>query len=123
MGFIRNFISMPVQYYKTYKFLIHRRLSFSLLVFLSCGLFLTTSSCEAKDPADAIMFSRNKLLTLVNKARQSGQYCGNKWYAPVKKVRWNDQLEDAAKEHSKDMYENNFFSHKGSNGQYAGDRL
>lgn len=93
------------------------------LVFLSVSLLLLISSCEAKDPVDAAMFSRSKMLTLVNKARQSGQYCGKKWYVPAKKLKWNDQLEEAAKEHSKDMFENKFFSHKGSNGLYVDDRL
>lgn len=93
------------------------------LVLLSLCLLLVTSSCEAKDPSDVPMFSRNKILSLVNKARQAGQYCGTKWYAPASKLKWDTKLEAAAKEHSLDMYENNYFSHKGSNGLYVDDRL
>lgn len=93
------------------------------LLLWSIVLLILTSSCEAKDPADEPMFSRSKMLNLVNNARRSGYQCGEKWYAPAKKLKWNDQLEAAAREHSQDMLENNFFSHKGSNGLYLNDRL
>lgn len=102
---------------------INRHLSPVSLFSLSLVLLILTSSCEAKDPADAAMFNRNKMLSQVNRARQAGQYCGKKWYAPVKKLAWNGQLERAAKVHSEDMYSNKFFSHKGSNGRYVDDRL
>ncbi len=93
------------------------------LVAVSLILLLSATSCEAKDPTAEPMFSKSKMLTLVNKTRQSGQYCGSKWYAPVKKLKWNDQLEEAARAHSMDMFEKNFFSHKGSNGKYVDDRI
>jgi uncharacterized protein YkwD len=108
---------------KRYKSLVPKHLSYRLFVYFSFLLLITTSSCEASDPGDEAMFSRNKLLSLVNKARQSGRYCGNTWYAPANKLKWNDLLEEAAKEHSQDMFGNNFFSHKGSNGLYVDDRL
>jgi uncharacterized protein YkwD len=93
------------------------------LVVLSFICITLTSSCEAREPVDEAMFNRNKMLTLVNKARLSGRYCGKKWYPPVVKLKWNDQLEAAAKVHSEDMLKNNFFSHKGSNGLMVDDRL
>ena len=114
---------MPVPLSYRYKSGSHRLLSPVLLVSLSFSLLLQTYPCDAKDPGNAAMFSRNKMLSLVNNARQSGQYCGKKWYAPAKKLNWNDQLEEAAKEHSQDMFENNFFSHKGSNNLYVDDRI
>lgn len=94
-----------------------------LLSVLLVGLLLLNTSCEAKEPRDVVMFNRTKMLTLVNKARQAGQYCGKKWYPPVEKLKWNEQLEEAAKEHSLDMFENNFISHKGSNGLFVDDRI
>ena len=103
--------------------LIFKRFLQSFPFIIAISLYPFISSCEAKDPPDEIMFSRSKMLNLVNKARQSGQYCGKKWYPPTQKLTWNDQLELAAKKHSMDMYENNFFNHKGSNGRYVGDRL
>jgi uncharacterized protein YkwD len=36
---------------------------------------------------------------------------------------WDDTLADAARAHSRDMAENNFFSHTGSDGSNVGDRL
>jgi len=114
---------MPAHFLHRYKHLIVRHLSPGLRISLSFALLLLTSSCEARDPGDAAMFSRTKILSLVNNARQAGQYCGKKWYGPAKKLNWNAQLEEAAKKHSEDMYENNFFSHKGSNGLYVDDRL
>lgn len=96
---------------------------FTLLILLSFFTLVSVPSCEAKDPVDDIMFNRNKMLTLVNKARQSGYYCGKKWYAPAGKLKWNGMLELAAKAHSEDMLQNDFFSHKGSNGLYVDDRL
>jgi len=95
----------------------------SNLIMWVLGLLLITTSCKANDPVDEPMFSRSKILNMVNKARQTGQYCGTKWYPPAKKLTYNDQLEEAAKEHSLDMFENNFFSHKGSNGRFVDDRI
>lgn len=86
-------------------------------------LFPKSSSCEAREPDDIVLFSRSKMLSLVNKARRSGHYCGKKWYGPAGDLKWNDQLAAAAKIHSTDMSENNFISHKGSNGQFVGDRI
>jgi len=92
--------------------------SLRLLVFL----FMTVS-CEASDPADEPMFSRAKILRLVNQARREGRYCGSEWYGPVKDLRWNEKLEEAARIHSDDMYQNNFLSHTGSDGKKVDDRL
>jgi len=89
-----------------------------LMVFL-----LMTMACEASDPADEPMFSRAKILRLVNQARREGRYCGSEWYGPVKDLRWNDKLEEAARIHSDDMYQNGFLSHTGSDGKKVDDRL
>lgn len=102
---------------------ISKTLSYSLLILSTLSLLFTATSCEAKEPGDPIMFSRSKMLILVNKSRQSGKYCGKKWYPPAKKLTWDDKLEKAAQAHSEDMNEKNFFSHKGSNGLYVDDRL
>jgi uncharacterized protein YkwD len=104
--------------------LLTRSLSGRLLSFAMVVLLLTApGSCNADEPDDAVMFSRNKILTLVNKARLSGRYCGRKWYAPTTKLKWNDRLEAAARIHSKDMYQHNTLSHKGSDGKFVDDRL
>ena len=96
---------------------------FRLLSGMSLIFILITPACEAKDPTDEALFNRNRMLTLMNKARLKGRYCGSTWYPAAGRLNWNDKLEEAAKEHSIDMNENNFFSHKGSNGRYVDDRL
>jgi uncharacterized protein YkwD len=94
--------------------------SYSLLPLL---LLLCTSSCKAEEPGDELMFSRTKLLRSVNNARSKARYCGTTWYKAVKAVKWNEQLELAAREHSKDMFDNQFFSHTGSDGKNVDDRI
>jgi uncharacterized protein YkwD len=98
-------------------------LSSSIFIAISIILSLGATSCEAKDPVNEPLFSRNKMLTLVNKARQSGQYCGKKWYPPAKKLTWDDKLEAAAKVQSEYMNEKKILSHKGFNGLQVDDRL
>ncbi|MFA6127105.1 MAG: CAP domain-containing protein [Bacteroidales bacterium] len=112
-----------IRCFDQYKYLGKNLLSICLMVSSSLILLQASTSCETEKPGDQPMFSRSKMLTLVNKARQSGQNCGNKWYPPVNKLAYSDELEEAAKAHSEDMYNNNFFSHKGSDGHFVGDRL
>jgi len=66
---------------------------------------------------------KEKLLDLVNRARQEGRYCGDVYYPPAPPVVWNDLLELAAQIHSDDMNEHDFFSHIGSDGSDPGERL
>lgn len=63
------------------------------------------------------------LLQLVNDTRQSGCTCGSTVMPPVAAVTWNDQLATAALNHGNDMYTENYFSHTGSNGSSAGERI
>ena len=66
---------------------------------------------------------RALLLQLVNDARAAGRTCGATSYDPAPPVSWNCQLESAARAHSVDMGTWNFFSHTGSNGSSAGQRV
>lgn len=63
------------------------------------------------------------ILRLVNEVRSEGCKCGDLYYGPVNPVTWNETVEEAAQNHSDDMYENNFFDHYGSDGSTAGVRL
>ncbi|MBC7827994.1 MAG: CAP domain-containing protein [Chitinophagaceae bacterium] len=63
------------------------------------------------------------LLQLVNNVRQAGCACGSTVMPIVAAVTWNDQLETAALNHSNDMNSNNYFSHTGSSGSTAGQRI
>lgn len=67
--------------------------------------------------------SRQKLLKLVNDARAKGCRCGGRYYKPVPPVKWNNQLERAAKKHSRYMQQRNILSHAGRGGSDAGSRI
>lgn len=63
------------------------------------------------------------LLNQVNELRASGCRCGAETMLPVGPVRWNDRLGAAALRHSRDMANNNHFSHTGTDGSDAGQRI
>ena len=66
---------------------------------------------------------KSEMLNLVNQLRKDGCRCGRKKMRPVPPVKWNDQLEQAALNHAKDMNANRFFEHKGSNGSSISQRI
>ncbi len=67
--------------------------------------------------------NKQLILDLVNAVRKKGCNCGDTWYPSAPSVAWNDQLEQAALQHSTDMYRKNYFSHISSEGSNGGDRL
>lgn len=70
-----------------------------------------------------VSLDKNIMLQLVNKARKSGCQCGDTYYYPVPPLKWNGQLETAAYSHAVDMFKKNYFSHTGSDGSRAGERI
>lgn len=64
-----------------------------------------------------------EMLTQVNQARLSSQQCGNATHPATHALNWHCVLETAASGHSQDMAQANFFSHTGSDGLEAGDRI
>ncbi len=65
---------------------------------------------------------REALLQATNDARSKGRFCGSQFYAKAAPLRWNGRLAKAARNHSRDMAINNFFSHTGSDGLQVWDR-
>jgi uncharacterized protein YkwD len=65
----------------------------------------------------------NQVLTLVNQKRAAGATCSGVVYPPAPALVANDNLRCAARKHSKDMGDNNFFSHTGSNGSAFSTRI
>ena len=64
------------------------------------------------------------MLTRVNQRRAAGATCGDRGSFPaVGALAWNDALASAGLVHSDDMVAANFFSHTGSNGSNAGQRI
>jgi len=75
------------------------------------------------DPDPGIADIRDEFLAAVNQARSVNQLCGNTPSGPAPPVSWSDNLAMAAYLHSEDMVLNNFFSHTGSDGSSAGQRI
>lgn len=63
-----------------------------------------------------------EVLKLVNAARAKERKCGNARYRSAPPLRWNGKLGQTALMHSRDMAENRYFSHKGSDGSMVGIR-
>ncbi|WP_328587985.1 CAP domain-containing protein [Vreelandella rituensis] len=59
---------------------------------------------------------KRKMLSLINEARSQARQCGDQRYTATQALTWNCTLEAAAEAHSKDMAENDYFSHTGSDG-------
>ena len=63
-----------------------------------------------------------KILDLANVARAKARTCGTKRYPAAKPLAWNAALADAARAHSADMANNNYFAHAAKDGARAGER-
>lgn len=92
------------------------------------GLFVLSSCKKEKEevsnnnsPVSSV--DKNKLLQLVNNLRSTGCNCGSTFMPPVSAVTWNDILEQTSFLHSKDMEQNNYFSHTSLDGKNPGQRL
>ncbi len=60
----------------------------------------------------------------INQWRASGATCGSRGaFGPAAALAWNNLLTQAADAHSRDMAENNFFSHTGSGGSTLASRV
>lgn len=94
---------------------------FLFLITLTVTWFSCTSSSDYPNVPENI--DQQELLNLVNQVRQNGCNCGDEYFPPVNPVVWNDTLEKAAQNHSDDMDKKGFFSHTGSDGSSAGDRI
>lgn len=89
---------------------------FFAIVFFSCDN--TDSFVEEKSES-----INEDFLQLVNKARAEGRKCGSQYFAATNPVNWNMNLEKAAYLHSKDMFENKYFSHVSKNGVEPSARI
>lgn len=63
------------------------------------------------------------MLETVNAVRAQTRVCGSTSYPAAPPLAWNCKLETAALGHSRDMADNNYFSHTGSEGDSVGDRV
>jgi len=91
---------------------------------LDCGACPMVPDCH--DPATwpaAWSAYDQTVLAAVNQYRASGYSCGGTWFPPVPALTPNTMLTQAARCHSLDMAQNNFFDHAGSDGSSAFDRI
>lgn len=103
--------------------------------FLSLLFLGTMYSCQKSTvaPSEAVItpaasgtvFNVNKssMLQLVNAVRTAGCTCGTTRMPAVAAVTWNDQLAQAAYNHSKDMFTQDYFSHTSPGGTEPGARI
>ena len=75
-------------------------------------------ACES----DLVVF-RQTMLELINASRIQARMCGDGQRDAAPILNWNNQLEQAAEMHGRDMAAHNFFSHDGSDGLSVADRV
>ncbi len=65
--------------------------------------------CESNDQQQA-------MLSQINEARSQARQCGDQPFEAVESLAWSCKLEAAAKSHSQNMANNDYFSHTGLDG-------
>jgi uncharacterized protein YkwD len=92
----------------------------------------STPTPPAVAPADSGLSSAQQcelsdfqaeLLRLVNERRARGAVCGTESLPAAPALSWKASLAQGAARHSQDMVDKNFFSHTGSDGSNAGQRI
>ena len=66
---------------------------------------------------------QEEILSRVNQLRSEGCNCGDTYFPPVGNLAWDQLLEEAALRHSNDMSRTGTFSHVGSDGSSADQRI
>jgi uncharacterized protein YkwD len=62
------------------------------------------------------------ILERVNEARAKSRKCGSQTFEPASALSWNGELAQAALAHSRDMADQDFFSHQAPDGSQVSDR-
>ena len=64
-----------------------------------------------------------RVLDLVNQARATPRYCGDRAFKAARPLRWNALLAKSSRRHAEDMAEHNYFSHSGRDGSNPAERV
>jgi uncharacterized protein YkwD len=83
----------------------------------------TNAPVPTPPPDQPLNEFQSLVLSLVNGARAEARNCGSEFFPAAPPVNWDIRIEDAALAHSLDMAQNQNFSHTGTDGSDAGDRL
>ncbi len=96
-----------------------------LYILIFTLFFFSFYACEKDENKDAEteVIDKQFFLNLVNKLREGGCNCGDTYMEPVAPLKWDNELERAAKAHSIDMNTQNYFSHVSKNGDRFTDRI
>ncbi len=78
---------------------------------------------ETPAPPEVWLPMEIQVLEIVNQRRSEGATCGGQSMPPAPPVDFDDNLRMAAFLHSKDMADNNYFSHTGLDGSSPGQRM
>jgi len=97
-------------------------LLFIFLVFISCKKEEEAVTPNVGNVADNEI-DATKMLELVNNLRATGCTCGNTEMPSTTALVWNIDLEEAAYLHSKDMNDNDYFSHTSQDGRSFTERM
>jgi uncharacterized protein YkwD len=97
---------------------------FQMRKYLFLIAFVSFSCSKPIPPEEELLLSsKEEFLKFINKARASSRKCGTQNFVAANPVTWNSNLEKAAYLHSKDMSENNYFSHTAKNGSDPSIRI
>jgi len=117
--------NIGVQLGKYFSLWIHRT-SIYVAVLTVFSLLLLPACVHGRggnDPHPGVADIREEFLAAVNRARSVNQVCGTTHFGPSPPVSWSAHLALAAYLHSTDMVLKNIFSHTGSDGSSAGQRI
>lgn len=83
-----------------------------------------TSAAPSADTTCGLANFEADALRLVNQQRAAGATCGSRGsFVPAAALTWNAQLASAAYGHSRDMADNDYFSHDSRDGRSMVDRI
>lgn len=91
----------------------------------SCSLLSEegTQPITEEGSAPPLSSFEQDFLQQVNELRASGCRCGDSLAPPVAPLKWHHLLTEAATQHATDLYQNQRFSHTGTDGSSVGTRL
>lgn len=99
-----------------------------LLIIICASLSKSPVTSQPQVVASSILVDNDpqmeeEVFRLVNESRIRGATCGGIYKQPVEPLQWNDQLATAAIGHSRDMADNNYFSHTSLDGRTFVNRI
>lgn len=94
---------------------------FVLIVLFLAGCDI--SSRQESQENDPNFEFRYQLFAQIDQIRHQGTNCGGTIMPPVGNLLENQKIDDAAQMHSDDMKDHRFYSHRGSDGSFVGNRL